>query len=117
MYLYIIMLWLTSRVRQTSLPAHIHYLNEEQFILRNKSFHVNNGDDHRFPSKVYKEDIDFSRDFALQISKYELLKELLNEDSDYAKILKIQKYHYLFESSMTSNITKGGLFDDYFRVF
>ena len=95
------MLWLLGKpigIRQTSLNAHIHYLQEDRFILRNTSFHENNGCDYRYPLKSYCEDEEFSRNFSIQLSKYELLQELLNDDSDYAKLLKIRKNCHLLES-------------------
>ena len=101
MCLYILMLWLLGKpigIHQTSLSAHIHYLQEDRFILRNKSFHENNGSDHRYPpasSKSHRENVEFARNFSIQLSKYELLQELLNDDSDYAKLVKIQRNNHL----------------------
>lgn len=112
------MLWISNRYitkSQTLLHANIHYLHEDKFIVRNKSFNSNNGDDHRFPKT--EEDFEFEIECCKNVKKYEFLNLLLNNDNNFTKINNMRLYSYLLESTITMNLTSGGLFDDYyFRI-
>jgi len=118
MCIYIFMLWISNRYitkSHTLLHANIHYLHEDKFIVRNKSFNSNNGDDHRFPKT--EEDFEFEIECCKNVKKYEFLNLLLNNDNNFTKINNMRLYSYLLESTITMNLTSGGLFDDYyFRI-